>query len=98
MDPRMLEEQDENEDGIEIRDRFEMADHRMAKQEYTQTHKISKSASSHVLKVKNIKKGPRTRYDSHMSTDGGYTTGLLTNKPISGLLFTSREAVGYVLV
>ena len=91
MDPRMLEEHDDNEDGIEIRDRFEMADHRMAKQEYTQTHKISKSASSHVLKVKNIKKGPRTRYDSHMSTDGGYTTGLLTNKPILRLTISCKN-------
>ena len=91
MDPRMLE--DENEDGIEIRDRFEMADHRMAKQEYTQTHKISKSASSHVLKVKNIKKGPRTRYDSHMSTDGGYTTGLLTKKNHPQVYLTSKTEV-----
>ena len=34
--------------------------------------KISKSASSHMLKVKNRARDPRTRYDSH--TDGGYTT------------------------
>ena len=34
--------------------------------------KISKSASSHILKVKNRARDPRTRYDSH--TDGGYTT------------------------